>query len=201
MSLTKQLIMRNLLLLLGFLSMGLAGFSQPTFPENGVADQRDPCYALTNAIIVKDAQTTIPNATLVVRNGKILAVGTNVTIPKDAIQIDCKGKFIYPSFIDIYADYGVEIPKRAPGGGGFFSGQLTSSQKGAYGWNQALRTDVDAVKLFVADDSKAKPLRDAGFGTVLTHQKDGIARGTGTLVSLAAEREIKVILKERASAN
>ena len=34
---------------------------------------------------------------------------------------------------------------------------------------------------------------------MLTHQKDGIARGTGSLVSLASMKENKVILKEKAS--
>ncbi|HLY70370.1 MAG TPA: amidohydrolase family protein, partial [Puia sp.] len=50
-------------------------------------------------------------------------------------------------------------------------------------------------------DGKAKPLRDLGFGTVLTHEKDGIARGTGVIVTLANEKENLVIVKERASAH
>ncbi|MFZ4768834.1 MAG: amidohydrolase family protein [Ferruginibacter sp.] len=44
-------------------------------------------------------------------------------------------------------------------------------------------------------------MRDAGFGVVLTHQKDGIARGTGTVVSLAEKAENFTILKEKASAH
>jgi len=47
---------------------------------------------------------------------------------------------------------------------------------------------VQASSLFVTDDTKAKSLREIGFGAVLTHQKDGIARGTGTLVSLANKK-------------
>lgn len=43
--------------------------------------------------------------------------------------------------------------------------------------------------------------REAGFGTVLTHLKDGIARGTGAIVTLADEKENLVILKEKASAH
>ena len=86
--------------------IAVAAFSQQTFPENGVADTREGCYAFTNATIVKDGQTTLNNATLVIRKGRIIAVGTGVSIPKDAITVDCSGKFIYPSFIDIYADYG-----------------------------------------------------------------------------------------------
>jgi imidazolonepropionase-like amidohydrolase len=176
--------------------------AQETFPVNGVAEPRDKAVAFTNATIVKDAQTTIANATLVIRDGKIVAVGAGVPVPKDAQVVDCKGKFIYPSFIDAYSDYGITAPQRPQGSGfNFFAGQFNSNQKGAYGWNQAIRTDVNAVTIFATDDAKAKPLRDLGFGTVLTHQKDGIARGTGAVVTLANEKENLVIIKEKASAH
>jgi imidazolonepropionase-like amidohydrolase len=175
--------------------------AQTGFPVNGVADPRTGTYAFTNATIVKDPQTTVQNASLVIRDGKIVAVGAGITVPKDAIVVDCKGKFIYPSFIDIYSDYGT--PAVAPPARFNFSGpaQLTSNQKGAYGWNQALKADVDVIKIFTVDDTKAKLLRDNGFGTVLTHQKDGIARGTGAMVTLASKKENFVILKEKASAH
>ena len=189
--------------------MAVMAFSQQTFPENGVADNREGCYAFTNATIVKDGQTTVKNATMVIRKGKIIAIGGAVTIPKDAITIDCSGKFIYPSFIDIYADYGMPAQQTAAGPGGFGGGgftpgqqpQLESGTKGAYGWNQAIRSDADAYKVFTADDAKAKPLREAGFGTVLSHVKDGIARGTGVVATLATEKENLVIVKEKASAH
>src|SRR6185503_14255366 len=126
-----------------------------------------------------------------------------------AITIDCSSKFIYPSFIDIYADYGMPAQQTTAGPGGFGGGnftpgqqpQLESGTKGAYGWNQAIRSDADAYKVFAADDAKAKPLREAGFGTVLSHIKDGIARGTGAVVTLAIENENLVMIKERAAAH
>lgn len=178
--------------------------AQPTYPVNDVASPKDGCYAFTNATIVKDAQSTLQNATLVIRQGKIESVGNNVAIPKDAVIIDCKGKFIYPAFIDIYSDYGIPAPERqsTAGGGGFFrTTQLTSNTKGAYGWNQSIKSETEAYKIFSADDSKAKPLRDLGFGAVLTHQKDGIARGTGSIVTLASQADNLVLIKERASAH
>ncbi len=178
--------------------------AQPTFPENGVASPKLGHYAFTHATIVKDAATTLSDATMVVKDGKIVAVGSNVKLPAGAVEINCQGKFIYPSFIDIYADYGIPIPQRSQTqqpGGFFAQAQLNSNTKGAYGWNQAIKTEQEAYKVFAADDAKAKPLREAGFGTVLTHVKDGIARGTGTIVTLASEKENFVILKERASAH
>ena len=177
--------------------------AQVTFPVNGVSDPRLGCYAFTNATIVKDGHTTLNKATLVIRDGKITGMGTSVSIPKDAVVINCSGKYIYPSLIDIYTDYGIPQPQRpAPAQGGFFAPQqFATSTKGAYGWNQAIRSEVNAADIFAVDDKAAKSLRDLGFGSVLTHQKDGIARGTGAFVTLANEKENLVIIKDKASAN
>jgi hypothetical protein len=193
--------MRKLSMFLWGICFSMPLFAQSTFPVNGVGDQRDICYAFIHATLVRDGQNTLSDATLVIRDRKISAVGNNVTIPADAIIIDCKGKYIYPSFIDIYADYGIATPQRPQGGGFFGPQQISSNQKGAYGWNQAIRTDVEGSKIFTVDDAKAKPLRELGFGTVLAHQKDGIARGSGTIVSLASLKENQVIIKEKASAH
>ena len=176
--------------------------AQTTFPVNGVADERTGSYAFTNATIVKDATTTLTNATMIIKNGKIVAVGTDVKVPQSAVTIDCKGKYIYPSFIDIYSDYGMPAPQPRQGGFNFFGPtQFNSATKGAYGWNQAIKSEIDAYRVFAADDEKAKGLRDLGFGTVLTHVKDGIARGTGAVVTLADDKENFTLIKEKASAH
>ena len=178
-------------------------FAQPTFPENGVADPRHGYYAFTHATLIKDPSTTLSNATLVVKDGRITAVSANGAVPAGAVEVDCKGKFIYPSFIDIYSDYGT--PQRQQTGGGGFNfnqpPQLDNAVKGPYGWNQALKSDVDVFKVFSVNDAAAKSMREAGFGTVLTHVKDGVARGTGAVVTLASEKENLVIIKEKASAH
>ncbi len=182
--------------------------AQATFPANDVANPREGCYAFTNATIYKDIRDTLKNASMVIRQGKIETIGANITLPKDAVVIDCNGKYIYPAFIDIYSDYGIASaqPQQAGfagGGGAFFrtQQQLTSNTKGAYGWNQAIKSETDGYKLFTGDDAKAKTLRDLGFGAVLTHQKDGIARGTGAFVTLATQADNFVMLKEKASAH
>ncbi|MFY7840584.1 MAG: amidohydrolase family protein, partial [Lacibacter sp.] len=194
--------MRKKVLFAWLLLLTITTRAQETFPVNGVAEPKASCYAFTNATIVKDAATSISNATMIVRDGKITAVGTALTIPADAMVVDCKGKFIYPSFIDLYAEYGMPVPQRAQGGFNFNApAQITSNQKGAYGWNQAIRTDVQGVRIFTADNVKAKALRESGFGAALAHQRDGIARGTGVFVTLSDSRENKTVLKEKASAH
>ncbi len=193
---------KRLLLACGFLFLVKMVQAQATFPVNGIADERHHYYAFTNATIVKDAATTLQRATLIIKDGKIVAAGSNINVPKGAVEVPCDGKYIYPSFIDIYSDYGTPAPPKPQGARDFFAQQqINSNTKGAYGWNEAIKSQADAYKVFASDAAKAKGLRDIGFGTVLTHVKDGIARGTGTLVTLAEGSENKAMLKERASAH
>lgn len=196
---TFPLVLLALLVTLAFLNKANA---QETFPVNGIANPENGTYAFTNATVVKDASTQVSNATLLIRNKKIVAVGNNIAIPKDAVVIDCKGKYIYPSFIDLYSSYGIATPQRNTTRRNPFAGyQFTSNTPGAFGWNQAIKPEVNASEIFDVNNDDAEPLRDAGFGTVLTHQQDGIARGTGTLVTLANQPDNLVMLKEKASAN
>jgi imidazolonepropionase-like amidohydrolase len=174
--------------------------AQETFPVNGVADPRTGTYAFTNATIIKDPATTLQNATMVIKDGKVVSLGNNITIPKETVVVDCKGKYIYPSFIDVYSDYGFTTPQRQ-GGLNFNSPpQVTSNTKGAYSWNQAIKPETEASKLFTLNEQRAKELRGIGFGVVLTHQQDGIARGTGTVVTLGSGDENLVMLKDKAAA-
>lgn len=57
-------------------------------------------FALTNASIQTVTNGIIEKGTVVISNGKIIAVGSNVSIPQGAAQIDCKGQWIYPGMID-----------------------------------------------------------------------------------------------------
>ncbi len=193
--------MRKLLIAILLLQITMVAIGQQTYPRNDIAFSPNECYAFTNATVVKNAQTTLQNATVVIRKGKIASVG-NDAAPKDAVVIDCKGKYIYPSFIDLYTDYGM-VAQQSQGRGFNFGGtsQMLSTTKGAYAWNMAVKAEADASKVFTVNDNKAKELRGNGFGVVLTHVNDGIVRGNGTLVSLANEKENKVMLKEKASAH
>ncbi len=190
--------MKKLYFLLIILGTALHGRGQETFPVNGPANKNHTCYAFTNATLVIDYQTTLTQATLLIKDGVILEAGPNVKIPKGAVVYDQKGRTIYPSFIDPYTTYGIadlEKPKR-PG----FLPQYESSRKGAYGWNQAVKPETDASRIFTADPKAADELRKLGFGSVLTLQKDGIVRGSATMVLLGDGPDQEQIVKEKAAA-
>ena len=99
--------MRNLTLLVVCLFSMLQAYAQENFPVNGVAAKYDAVHAFINAQIHIDAETSIKRAVLIIKNDKILAVGTDVNIPSNAIIHNLEGAHIYPSFIDPYSSYAV----------------------------------------------------------------------------------------------
>ncbi|MGI4736018.1 MAG: amidohydrolase family protein [Janthinobacterium lividum] len=193
-----------LLALLG-LGAALPSWAQPgTYPRNGVYDQRPGLYAFTHATVQVDYQTKLADATLLIREGKVVGVGPSATlkIPAGAVVQDLAGKYIYPGLVDIFTSYGVPEVKTPERRGRRDAGPQFDSQKaGAYDWNQAIHPEVNAAELFKANAEQAKAYRQLGFGAVLTQQPDGIMRGTAALVSLNSERkENEVILLDKAAA-
>ncbi|WP_147677933.1 amidohydrolase family protein [Algibacter pacificus] len=158
-------------------------FAQDYFPKNdGVKTTNTNYTAFTHAKIHVSSDNTINNGILLIKDGKVLATGTDVKIPKNTKIINLEGKSIYPSFIDMYSDFGIEKPKSAGGNRGQ-TPQYDASRTGYY-WNDHVMPENEALSKFKYDSKKAKALLDAGFGVVSTHIQDGIHRGTGTLVAL-----------------
>ncbi|WP_158825312.1 amidohydrolase family protein [Mucilaginibacter lacusdianchii] len=195
--------MKKLLLVCFALLMVHLSRAQETFPVNGAWDVRSGQYAFTNATIVVSAGQTITNGTLLVKDKLIEAVGQNVSVPKGYVTIDLKGKYIYPALVDAFTTYGMpEAPRQTTGFGfGGRSGVPVSTKPGAYGWNEAIRPDVNAKTLFHVNATRAEELKRNGFGTVQSFVQDGIARGTSVVVTLADDRDNEVMLNDQAAAH
>jgi imidazolonepropionase-like amidohydrolase len=66
--------------------------------------------AITGGKVYPVSSAPIENATVLIRDGKIVAVGSNVTIPADAQRIDAAGKWVTPGLINAGTQLGlVEI--------------------------------------------------------------------------------------------
>lgn len=178
-------MMKTRLLALFLFLSGTSLFAQEYFPVNdGVKSKNNNYTAFTNAKIYVTPTQVIDGGTLLIQKGKVVKVGTSVIVPKNTIVIDLNGKIIYPSFIDVYSDFGVEKPKKAKAEGR--SAEYKSSREGFY-WNDHIMPESDAVSKFKYNDNVAETLRKVGFGVVNSHIKDGVARGTGVLVALNAK--------------
>lgn len=190
--------MKVKLLALALLFGGASLWAQEYFPKNdGVKTKNNNYTAFTNATIYVTPTQVIQNGTLLIQHGKVVTVGSSVNIPKNAVVEDLKGKFIYPSFIDVYSDFGIKKPERTSGQGR--SAEYEASREGFY-WNDHIMPENNAIAGFTYDAKKAKELRKAGFGVVNAHIQDGIARGTGLLVALNDEGTAsKRILEDRSA--
>ncbi|HQK96822.1 MAG TPA: amidohydrolase family protein, partial [Bacteroidia bacterium] len=191
--------MKKILTLLFTVNLAVSSlFAQSTSPVQALSNEKENTFVFTHATIWQDPSTRLTDASMVVRKNKIVAVGAGVAIPPGAIIIDLKGKNVYPAFIDLYTGYGQPEVKKS--GNDNRGPQFNTNTKGAYSWNQALKPEYNAAANFVIDDKKAGEYRRNGFGTVLSIQRDGIARGTAALVTLMDQTEGDAILKANAAA-
>ncbi len=66
--------------------------------------------ALIGGKILDGTGKIIERGTVLIENGKIAAIGSNIKIPKEAELIEMRGKFIFPGFIDAHSHIGL-IPE------------------------------------------------------------------------------------------
>src|SRR5258708_7254860 len=63
--------------------------------------------AITGGTVYPVSGPKIEHATVLIRDGHIVAVGANVTVPADATKIDATGKWVTPGLIDGAGQMGV----------------------------------------------------------------------------------------------
>jgi hypothetical protein len=103
----KTRLFLGLMVLVGF----LAAF--PAFSQSDNTGERrvTGTYAITNTTVFTAPGKSQSNATVLIKNGLIEAIGTNVRIPANAQRIQGDTLFIYPGFIDGGSSAGVSRPK------------------------------------------------------------------------------------------
>lgn len=153
-------------------------------PIQGLQDNADSHYALVNATVVTEPGERLDNATILIEDERIVAVGEDLEAPQGVQLIDLEGAFVYPGFIDLMAEYGV--PSAEGDGTSWGDPPIYEVERpGAVSWNAALHADREWVAAFEPDGDAAERWRGNGFAAVQTARLDGILRGRGALVSLA----------------
>ncbi len=77
-------------------------------PSNAGAQSQPPTtYAITHAKIFTLAGRTIEDGTLIIRDGKIAAIGAGLDFPAGAQVIDAKGLQVYPGIFDSITQMGL----------------------------------------------------------------------------------------------
>jgi imidazolonepropionase-like amidohydrolase len=167
-------------------------FAQIGFPKNGPNDKRVQLIAFVHANIQTTPNTLLKDATLIIKEGKIDAIqSSSLPIPKEAKIINLNGRYIYPSFIDLFSSYGLNQEKESKHKK---QQQYENNKPGAYTWNDAIHLDRKSVEIFEFDDKKSEQYLSSGFGSTLSILQDGIFRGSGTLVLTGKGPEHQLII-------
>jgi imidazolonepropionase-like amidohydrolase len=92
----KTVTMKKIFLSILFFSLLVAAKAQETvYP----APKQVGSTVITNATVHVGNGQVLNNASVVITNGKIAAVGTNVSVPPGSTQINAQGKHVYPGII------------------------------------------------------------------------------------------------------
>ncbi len=162
------------LLLLGALALIPLPLVAQTAPTVGLRDNPSGLHALTGARVVVAPGQVVENATVVIRDGVIEAVGPDVSVPAGARAWDLSGRTLYPGFIDAYADVGMPD-------------EVTDEEgRGPLNWNPQVRSFVSAADVFSDNGSRTAQLRNQGFTTALAMPRLGMFRGNAAVVSLGS---------------
>jgi len=86
---------------------------------------------IRHATIMTAAGPAIRDGSILLRDGKIVAVGAAVDAPADAVVIEAQGKYVTPGFIDVHSHMG---DYAAPGGDALSDGNEATEPSTPYVW-------------------------------------------------------------------
>lgn len=156
--------------------IGSATTQDGVLPPRGV-------FAIRNARIVTVSGPDIDNGTVVIRDGKIEAVGASVNVPSGAQTIDGRGLSVYPGMIDAGTNMGlVEVPQGA-------NGTVDLSEVGDFNPNAKAIVAVNPHSAHIA------VTRVEGVTNTVTAPTGGLISGQAALINLlgTSPKEMAVV--------
>lgn len=153
-------------------------------PTTGIRDTAPNVHAIVGARIVPRPGHIIESGTVVLRNGRIQAVGPagSVKVPADARIWDGTGRTVYAGLIEPSSHMG--LPDAAA------MRQVAGSH-----WNERILAELTAAALYRPDPEALKALRGNGFTAALVVPQAGLFHGRSALVSTADGVASDVLLR------
>ena len=157
-------------------------------------------HAIRNARVVTAPGQVMARATVVMRDGVIIAVGPNVAIPADARVWEGDSLTVYPGLIDAFVTPAAPAGPAAGGGpfGGARPGAQAETPKGAVHDIAGVRGETRMVEQLPLESSQLESLRAAGFAAAQVAPRTGIVRGTSAVVGLAGGVNASVVRSDAA---
>jgi len=142
-------------------------------------------HAIVGARIVTAPGKTIERGTIVMRDGVIVAVGANVTVPADARLWPGDSLTVYPGLIDAFVM--PSEPPAAPAGaqaGGAQRRAAADAPRGAAHELSSVRPERRMVEALPLPKDQLEGLRAAGFAAAQVAPRRGIVRGQSAVIGL-----------------
>ena len=150
-------------------------------PDPNMSDTPAPTYVIKGARVVTVSGADIDNATVVIANGRIAAVGANATAPAGAQEIDGRGLTVYPGMIDLGTNMGLNE---------------VSSVGATQDTNELgdMNPNIATIWSVNPHSNHINVTRVAGVTTALALPSGGIISGQAALINLAGSspREMAV---------
>jgi imidazolonepropionase-like amidohydrolase len=128
-------------------------------------------YAITHATLVPVVGPKVADGTIIIRDGKIAAIGAGATVPAGATVIDGKGLSVYPGLIDSGTRLGLVEIGSVPGG-------QDTQELGQFNPQDNVLTAVNPHSTHIGIT------RANGVTTVITSAEGGLIQGTAALIDM-----------------
>lgn len=139
--------------------------------------------AITNGKVLTITQGTIEKGTVLIDNGKIAAVGTDVEVPTGAKVIDAGGKWVMPGLIDAHSHLAI------------FGEPIVWANDDGNEMTDPNTAQVRALDALNPEDPAVPDARSAGFTTVFTGPGSGnVIGGTGMAVKLRGRTAEEMVI-------
>ncbi len=150
-------------------------------------------YAIKDAIVIQGPGRKLDQATVVMRDGLIVAVGKNISIPAEAIVIKGDSLYVYAGFIDGLSRVGVTKPKED-------SNRERPKDPGNPDPEVAGITPQKDVRLSLnPSDKSVDELRALGFTTAQVVPYGLMLPGQSSIIQLTGNSPDKMVLVGRSS--
>ena len=164
-----------------------AGLGAQVRPTEGLHSNTPRVFALTGATVHTEPGKVLTNATIVIRDGPIEAVGRRAKVPADAVTISLEGKTVYAGFIE--AAWQPAAPRRR--GGGFGPGPSAESRDEEESepidlhWNSRVRPSKSVLDDLSMSEKDLQALQQLGFTVAHVISNQGLFRGRSALIHLS----------------
>ncbi|MBL0171827.1 MAG: amidohydrolase family protein [Gemmatimonadaceae bacterium] len=143
--------------------------------------------AITGGTVYPAVGPRIDNGTVIVRDGKIVAVGANLAVPTGATRVDATGKWVTPGLVNAFTTLGL-----SESGGPQFSG--------GYNDTQAQVTDGISASFEAADgvnpaSTMFRPSTSDGITTVGVWPSGNWVSGRGAVMDLTGNTVSQMVVK------